>query len=65
VLILDIHAAFPSVAKRTLVNLLKVRQMVGDLIPWTKSCLSEINDEMIIEHNAMETQPVDASVPQG
>jgi len=32
VLLMDIKAAFPSVAKGTLVNLMKVRQMDGDYI---------------------------------
>jgi len=32
VLLMDIKAAFPSVAKGRLVNLMKVRQMDGDLI---------------------------------
>jgi len=32
VLLMDIKAAFPSVAKERLVNLIKVRQMDGDLI---------------------------------
>jgi len=35
VLIMDIKAAFPSVAKGRLVNLIKDRQMDGDLIRWT------------------------------
>ena len=47
------------------VNLMKVRQMDGDLIRWTESFLSERTVEMIIEGNAMERHPVEAGVPQG
>jgi hypothetical protein len=65
VLLMDIKAAFPSVAKGRLVNLMKVRQMDGDLIRWTESFLSERAVEMIIEGNAMERHPVEAGVPQG
>jgi hypothetical protein len=65
VLLMDIKAAFPSVAKGRLVNLMKVRQMDGDLIRWTESFLSERTVEMIIEGNALERYPVEAGVPQG
>jgi len=65
VLLMDIKAAFPSVAKGRLVNLMKVRQMDGDLIRWTESVLSERTVEMVIEGNAMERHPVEAGVPQG
>jgi len=65
VLLMDIKAAFPSVAKRRLVNLMKVRQMDGDLIRWTGSILSERPVEMIIEGNAIERHPVEAGVTQG
>jgi len=41
VLLMDIKAAFPSVAKGRLVNLMKVRKMDGDLHRWTESFLSE------------------------
>jgi len=41
VLLIDIKAAFPSVAKGRPVNLMKVRQMGGDLVRWTESFLSE------------------------
>jgi len=65
VLLMDIKAAFPSVAKGRLVNLMKVRQMDGDLIRWMESFLSERTLEMIIEGNAMERHPVGAGVLQG
>jgi len=65
VLLMDIQAAFPSVAKGRLVNLMKVSQMDGDLIRWMESFLSERMVEMIIEGNAMERHPVEAGVPQG
>jgi len=65
VLLMDIKAAFQSVGKGRLVNLMKVRQMDGDLIRWTESFLSERSVEMVIEGNAMERHPVEAGVPQG
>jgi hypothetical protein len=37
VLLMDIKAAFPSVANGRRVNLMKVRQMDGGLIRWTES----------------------------
>jgi hypothetical protein len=65
VLLMDIKAAFRSVAKGRLVNLMKVRQMDGDLIQWTESFLSDSTVEMILEGNAMERHRVEAGVPQG
>jgi len=65
VLLMDIKAAFPSVAKGRLVNLMKVRQMAGDHIRWTESYLSERTVEMIIEGNAMQRHLVEAGVLQG
>jgi len=62
---MDIKAAFPSVAKGRLANLMKVRQMDGYLIQWTESCLSERMVKMIIERNAMESHPVEAADAQG
>jgi len=41
VILMDIEVAFPSAARTGLLNLLKVRQMDGDLIKWTESFLSE------------------------
>jgi hypothetical protein len=62
---MDIKAGFRSMAKGRLVNLMKVRQMDGDLIRWTESILSERTVELIIEGNAMQRHPVEAVVPQG
>jgi len=53
-LLMDIKAAFPSMPKGGLVNLMKVRKMDRDLIRWTESFLSAGTVEMIIEGNAME-----------
>ena len=64
-LLMDFKEAFPSVAKGSLVNLMKVRQMGRDCIQQTESFLSERMVEMIIEGNAMERHPVEAGVPQG
>jgi hypothetical protein len=41
VVLMDIKAAFPSVAKGSVVNLMKGRQMDGDLIRWTESYLQK------------------------
>jgi len=65
VLHMDIKAAFPSVAKGRLLNLMKVRQMHGDLVRWTGSFPSKSNVEMIIEGNAIQRHQVEAGVPQG
>jgi hypothetical protein len=51
---LDIKAAFPSVGKGRLVDLMMVRQMEGDLIRWTESFLSESILETLLEGNAMK-----------
>jgi len=64
-LLIDINTTFPRVAKGRLVNLIKVRQMDGDLIRWTEIFFWERTVEMIIEGNAMEWPPVDAEVPHG
>jgi len=61
---MDIKAAFPSEAKGRLDNLMNVRQMDGDHIRWTESCLSERTVAIIIEVNAMERHTVEAGVPQ-
>jgi len=65
VLLLDIKAAFQCLAKGRLVNVRKVREMDGDLIRWTVSCLLETTLEIIIEGNAIERHFVEAGVPQG
>ena len=48
VVLMDIMAAFPSMTKGRLLNLIKVRQMDGDLIRLTESFLSARTVEMII-----------------
>jgi len=65
VLLMDIKAAFPSVARGRLVNLMKVRQMDGYHRRWMESFMSERTVEMVIEGNAKETHPVEAGVAQG
>jgi hypothetical protein len=64
VLLMGIKAAFPSVTHGRLVNLMKVRQLDGDLIQWMGSFNSERTVEMVIEGNAMKRHPVEAGVPQ-
>jgi len=65
VLLMDITAAVPSVAKARLVNLMKVRQMDVDLIRWTEGFPLESTVRMILESNAMERHPVEAGILQG
>jgi hypothetical protein len=65
VLLMDIKAAFPSVANGRLLNLMKVREMDGDLVRWTESCQLGRTLDMIIEGNAMDRHPVEAGVHQG
>jgi hypothetical protein len=62
---MDIKAAFPSVAKGRLVNLMMVRKRDGDLIRWMESFLSERTVEMVINGNAIDRHPVEAGVTQG
>jgi hypothetical protein len=63
-LLMDIKAAFSSMAKGRLVNLMRVRQMDGDLIRWKECILLERKVEMVIEHPAMKRHPVQAGDPQ-
>jgi len=65
VLLMDIKAAFPSVARGWLIHAMKARQIDGDLIRWTKSFLSERRVETVIEGNVLQSHPVEAGVPQG
>jgi len=65
VLHIDIKAAFPSVAKGRLVNLMKIIRMDGDLIQLTESILSERMVQMTIECNTIERHPVEVGVAQG
>jgi hypothetical protein len=65
VLLMDIKAAFRSVANGRFVNLMKVRQMDRDHLRCTDSFLSERTVEMIIKGNVMDRQPVVAGVTHG
>jgi hypothetical protein len=62
---MDIKETFPSVAKGSLLNQMKVRQMDRHLIRWTVRFVWESTVEMIIEGNTMEGHPVDAGDTQG
>jgi len=64
-LLMVIKASFPSLAKGSPVNLMKVRQMDGDLIQQTESFLSERTVEMIIEGNVMKRHPLEEGVQEG
>jgi hypothetical protein len=65
VLLMDINAALPGVANGRPVNLMKVRQMDGDLIRWMESFPLESTVEMIIKGNAMQGHRVEPRVLQG
>jgi hypothetical protein len=65
VLLFDIQAAFPNMAKGKPVNLMMVRKMNGYHIAWTRRCHSERMVGMIIEGNSMAQCPVEAGVKQG
>ena len=65
VLLMDIKAAFPSVARGRLIHAMKAKQIDGDLIRWTESCLLDRKVEMVIEGNVLHSHPVEAGVPQG
>jgi len=62
---MDITALFPSVAKGRLVNLMKVRQMDGDLLRWTECIPSDRMVELIVKGNDMERHELEAGFPLG
>jgi len=65
VLLMDIKAAFLSVANGRLVHPINGRQIHGDLIRWMESFLSERTVEMIFHGNTMNRHLVEGGVPQG
>jgi len=65
VLLMDIKAAFPSVARGRLFHAMKAKRMDGDIIRSTENFLSDRTVEMVIEGNVLQSRPVEASVPQG
>jgi hypothetical protein len=65
VLLMDIKAAFPSVARGRLVHAMKGKRIDGDFIRWTESLLSDRTVEMVIEGNVLQRHPVEAGIPQG
>lgn len=44
-------------------DLMKVREMEGDLVRWVEGFLSERTLQMMIVGNAVERHPVEAGVP--
>jgi hypothetical protein len=64
-LLMDIEAAFPSVAIGRLIHAINAKRIDGDLIQWTGSFLSDRTVEMVIEGNVRQSHPVEAGVPQG
>jgi len=65
VLLMDIKAAFPSVARGRLIHARKTKKINGDLIRWTESFLSERTVERVIDGNVLQSHPVEAGVPLG
>jgi hypothetical protein len=65
VLLMDLKAIFPSVARGRLIHAMEAKKIDGDLIRWTESFLSERMVEMVIEGNVLQSHPVEAVVPQG
>jgi hypothetical protein len=65
VLLMDIKAEFPSVARGRLIHAMMSKKIDGDLIRWTESFLSERMVEMVIEANVLPSHPLKAGVPQG
>jgi len=65
VLLMDIKAAFPSVARGRRIHAMKAKIMDGDLIRWTESFLPERTVEMVIKGNVLQSHPVEAGGPQG
>jgi len=51
VLLMDIKAAFPSVARGRVIHVMKAKQIDGDLLQWAESFLSERTAQMVIEGN--------------
>jgi hypothetical protein len=65
VLLMDIKAAFPSLARGRLIHAMKSKKIDGDRIRWTESFVSERTVEMVIEGNNFQSHPMEAGVPQG
>jgi hypothetical protein len=64
VLLMDIKAAFPRVARGRLIQATKAKKIDGDLTRWTERILSERTVKMVIAGNVLQSHPVDAGVPQ-
>ena len=65
VLLMDIKAAFPSIARGGLIHAMKAKRIDGDHIRWTESLLPDRTVEMVIEGEVLHSHSVDAGVPQG
>jgi len=65
VLVMDIKAAFPTIARGMPIHAMKVKQIGGDLIGWTESLLSDRMVEMVIEGNVLQSRPMQAGIQEG
>jgi len=65
VLLKDIKAAFPSVARGRLIHAMHANMIDGDLIRWTKSLLPGRTVEMVFEGNVFQTHRMEVGLPKG
>jgi len=65
VLLIDIKAAFPSIARGRLIDAMKAKKIDEDLIRWTESFLSERTVDIVMEGNVLKSHPAKAGDPQG
>jgi hypothetical protein len=64
VLLLHVNAAFACVARGTHVHAMKAKQINGDILRWTASCLSDRTVKMVLKCNVCQSHRMEASVPQ-
>jgi len=65
VLLMDIKAAFPSVARGRLIHAMNAKGIDGNLIRWTASFLSDRTVEKVIQGNVLQSHSMEAGVLQG
>lgn len=65
VLLMDIKAGSPCMARWRLIQGMKTKQIDTDLIQWTESFLSDRMVKMVIKGNILKSHPVESGVPQG
>jgi hypothetical protein len=63
--LLDIKAAFPSVARGRLIHAMKAKKIDGDLLQLTESFISERTVEIVSKGNVLQSHPMEAGILQG